>query len=175
MIRGTERMPRTEDPQKEPLPPERPADESGRGKTAEQTEAPETGPTSGGLARRILVVDDNTDAAESLAMLLRVMGYDVRTAHDGVTGLATAVTYQPDLILLDITMPGMNGHELARRLRATPQGQRPTIIAVTALSSTEARRMSLQVGCNAHLTKPLDLDMLEEILVRPWPRPTGAW
>ena len=82
-------------------------------------------------ARRVLVVDDNRDAAESLAVFLQLSGHTVHTAYDGIEGVAAAETFRPDIVLLDIGMPNLNGYEACRRIRATPWGKNMTVIAQT--------------------------------------------
>ena len=127
--------------------------------TLEQSEA--SGPTGdfelpAGRARRsILVVDDNVDAASSMAMLLRMAGHDVQVAHEGDTALVTAARQAPDILLLDIGLPGMNGYEVARHLRARPEGQGVRIIALTGYGQEEDRRRSQEAGFDGHLVKPV--------------------
>jgi signal transduction histidine kinase len=119
-------------------------------------------------AHRILIVDDNRDAAESLAMLLRMLDNDVRTAHDGRRALEVAATYRPDVVLLDIGLPGMSGLDICRRLREQHTGgQQPLIAAMTGYGQEEDRRRSQEAGFNVHLVKPVDLNSLREVLARP--------
>jgi PAS domain S-box-containing protein len=117
--------------------------------------------------RRILVVDDNHDSADSLAMLLRLFGNDVRTAYDGRQGITIAAAYQPDLILLDLGLPGMNGIEVARQIRLSDTGRRPQIVALSGYGTEEDRRQTRQAGFDAHLIKPLDLETLQAMLENP--------
>ena len=105
---------------------------------------------------RILVVDDNVDAALSLAMMLRLMGNEAKTAHDGLEALDVAAVYQPDLILLDIGMPRLNGYDTAKRLRQQPWGKNMTLVALTGWGQEEDRRKSEQSGFDAHLIKPIE-------------------
>jgi PAS domain S-box-containing protein len=128
-------------------------------------EAP--GPRS---ALRILVVDDNEDSADSLAVWLGLMGHDARTAHDGPQALATAQEHRPELIFLDIGMPGMNGYEVARRLRQQPETRDVTLIAVTGWGQDEDRRQSREAGFDQHLVKPLEPRSLETLLAGLTPR-----
>ena len=94
--------------------------------------APDPGDAPGAEGgRRILVVDDNVDAARSMAMILRLSGHDVRCVHDGVAALEAAMGYQPDLVILDIGLPGMSGYEVARRLREEPGFRHTRLVAVT--------------------------------------------
>ena len=132
---------------------------------AERAEAAvvETAPAAARLARHILVVDDNTDAAESLSMLLELEGHTTRVAHDGVSALAAAAEFVPDTILLDIGMPGMNGYETARRLRDL-HGPSVRIIALTGWGAEENRRLAQEAGFDRHLVKPVDPIMLASAL-----------
>ena len=115
-------------------------------------------------SRRILVVDDNHDTADSLAMLLRISSSDVRTAYDGLEALRVAAEFRPDVALLDIGLPKADGHEVARRLRREPWGKRMCLIAVTGWSEESDRARSGEVGFDHHLVKPLDLALLAELL-----------
>jgi CheY-like chemotaxis protein len=114
--------------------------------------------------RRILVVDDNTDSAISLALLLKFKGHEVRTAQDGVAGMQTAAAFQPDLILLDIGMPGLNGYDVCRRIRKEPWGKSVCIVALTGWGQDEDKRRSAEAGFNGHLVKPVELGALEKLL-----------
>jgi PAS domain S-box-containing protein len=115
-------------------------------------------------ARRVLVVDDNTDAAESLAVLLRLSGHDARVANDGFAALRAAQEMRPDLILLDIGMPGMDGYEVARRLRQDAAFRDVKLVALTGWGQEEDRRRSKSAGFDAHYVKPIDPDVLEKLL-----------
>jgi CheY-like chemotaxis protein len=113
-------------------------------------------------ARRVLVVDDNEDAAESLAALLRLFGHEVDVAFDGEQALTLAPEVRPDLVLLDLGMPRMDGHEVARRMRAAPWGGRMKIIALSGFGDDADRERSLEAGCDDHLVKPvspIDLEL----------------
>ena len=114
--------------------------------------------------RRILVVDDNRDAAESLGMLLKYLGADVHTANDGPDALEALRNYRPSIMLLDIGMPGMDGFEVARRVRREPSGGDVTLIALTGWGQEEDRRRSKEAGFDHHLIKPVDLGALEQVL-----------
>jgi signal transduction histidine kinase/ActR/RegA family two-component response regulator len=116
-------------------------------------------------ARRILVVDDNGDAAESLAMLLRMMGNEVRTTHDGPAALEAARAYRPDVVLLDLGLPRMSGYEVCRRLREEQFANGPLIVALTGYGQDEDRRRTNEAGFDHHLVKPVDPDELREVLV----------
>jgi CheY-like chemotaxis protein len=120
-----------------------------------------------GASRRVLVVDDNVDAAESMAILLRLMGHDVRTVHGGEAALEAVASEQPELVLLDIGMPGLNGYEVARRLRAEYGPERLKLIALTGWGQEQDRRRSKEVGFDHHLTKPVELSMLQTVLDLP--------
>jgi PAS domain S-box-containing protein len=111
-------------------------------------------------ARRVLVVDDNVDAARTLAELLGTLGHETRVVHDGPSALAMAAAFRPDVVLLDIGMPGMDGYEVARRLSALQEGRRPRIVAVTGWGQESDRRQASEAGFDMHLVKPVDLDAL---------------
>jgi CheY-like chemotaxis protein len=113
---------------------------------------------------RILIADDNRDAAESLAALLRMVGHDVRIAYDGVEALGLASEYRPDAIVLDIGMPKMNGYDVAKKLRAEPTGQQMTIIALSGWGQEEDKRRSREAGIDHHLVKPLEPTSLLQVL-----------
>ena len=115
-------------------------------------------------ARRILIVDDNRDGGESLAMLLRVLGAEVSLAHSGRTALESVDTFKPDVVLLDIGMPGMDGYEVARRIRANPATRHISLIALTGWGQDEDRRRSVAAGFNHHLVKPADIEQLRQLL-----------
>ena len=117
--------------------------------------------------RRILVVDDNVDAAESLALLLRLEGHDVRVAHDGPAALAAVEAEPPDLVFLDIGMPVMNGYDVARRLRQRPGLEHLLLVAMTGWGQEEDRRRSQEAGFDHHLVKPVEPDALHQLLAQP--------
>jgi signal transduction histidine kinase/ActR/RegA family two-component response regulator len=121
-------------------------------------------PEASATPRRVLVADDNRDAAEGLALLLRHAGHDVRVAHDGRTALETATTFHPDAVLLDIGMPTLNGYEVAARLRAEPWARGAVLIAVTGWGQEEDKRLASCAGFDHHLTKPVDPDAIVAIL-----------
>jgi signal transduction histidine kinase len=124
-------------------------------------------PVGAAPQRRILVVDDNVDAAESLTMLLRMEGHDVRVAHDGPAALAAVEADPPDLVFLDIGMPVMNGYDVAQRLRQRPGLDKLTLVAMTGWGQEEDRRRSHEAGFDHHLVKPADPDALHHLLARP--------
>lgn len=111
--------------------------------------------------RRILIIDDNVDAADTLAALVMALGGDAATAYDGVDGLRCAADFHPDVILLDIGMPNMDGYETCRQLRRQPAGQAAYIVAVTGWGQLHDRERALAEGFDAHLTKPADPRILE--------------
>jgi signal transduction histidine kinase len=115
-------------------------------------------------ARRILVVDDNRDSAESLGLLLQMMGNEVRIAHDGRSALEEAGAFRPDFALVDIGMPGMSGYEVAQRLRERPELRGVVLIALTGWGQEEDYRRSYEAGFHHHLTKPTDLAALKKLL-----------
>lgn len=121
---------------------------------------------SPGGRRRILVVDDNRDSADSMTMLLKLMGNDVLTAYDGAAGVAAAERFQPDVVLMDLGMPRPNGFEATRLIRAQPWGQRMAIIALTGWGQDDDRERSRAAGCSGHLVKPVNLSELEALLAR---------
>jgi two-component system CheB/CheR fusion protein len=115
---------------------------------------------------RILVVDDNRDAVESLAMLLRLDGHEVRVAHDGPRALEAAAAFAPQVVLLDIGMPGMSGYEVARRLRADGGPACPLLVAMTGYGQDEDRRRSREAGFDHHLVKPVEFEVVLALLAR---------
>jgi two-component system, chemotaxis family, CheB/CheR fusion protein len=121
-------------------------------------------PSTNGVRRRALVVDDNVDAARSLAMLLKLSGHDVHTVHDGPAALEVIGEFQPDVIFLDIGLPGLDGYEIARRLRSMPEIEDVLLLALTGYGQEEDRRRSFEAGFDHHLVKPVDLGTLHAIL-----------
>lgn len=113
---------------------------------------------------KILVVDDNHDSALSMAMMLSIMGHETRTAHDGESAVATAETFLPDVILLDIGLPKLNGYEVAQRIREQAWGASMYLIAVTGWGQDEDRQRSTEVGLNQHMVKPVEPAALEKLL-----------
>jgi CheY-like chemotaxis protein len=116
-------------------------------------------PTQQAPSRRVLVVEDNPDARESLRFVLRLMGHEVEVAGDGKQGLAKALGWRPEVALLDIGLPGMDGYEVARRTRAA-LGRGVRLIALTGYGSEEDRRRAFAAGFDFHLTKPADPEEL---------------
>jgi CheY-like chemotaxis protein len=113
---------------------------------------------------RILVVDDNIDAADSLALFLRLAGHDVQVCHGGPEALATVTTFHPQVVLLDIGLPGIDGYEVARRLRSRPETESALIVALTGYGQEEDVRRSREAGIDHHFVKPADLSALNAIL-----------
>jgi len=119
-------------------------------------------------SRRVLVVDDGIGAAKMLQLLLSKLGpHQIEIAHDGVSALETAKRFAPDLVLLDIGLPRMNGYEVARQLRGNAEFNGTTLVAVTGYSGDEERRRSQEAGFNDHVVKPVDLDTLKRLLTCP--------
>jgi PAS domain S-box-containing protein len=115
---------------------------------------------SRGPRRRILVVDDNRDAAVSLTMMLRIKGHEVRTVHDGAAAVAAAAEFRPELVLMDLGMPILDGYEAARRIRAQPREDRAFLVALTGWGADDDRRRTHDAGFDRHLVKPVDPDAL---------------
>ena len=131
---------------------------------AAQVEVPVRSDAGRDMPRRIVVIDDNQDAAESLAMLLRLKGHDVEIAFDGVSGVELALGSTPDCVLVDIGLPGIDGYEVAKRLRAHDRNGRTLLIALTGYGQAEDRTRSRQAGFDHHLVKPVAQNVLEDIL-----------
>jgi len=123
--------------------------------------------------RRILVVDDNADAADSLGMLLQVRGDDVRVAYDGLEALEIAREFGPDIVLLDIGMPRLSGYDVARRLREA-RGAAVTIVAITGWGQEEDRQRARDCGFDHHFTKPVDFEALIGVIEGTATRGTAA-
>ncbi|MFG6413407.1 ATP-binding protein [Roseateles sp. DC23W] len=121
-------------------------------------------PALAGSGLRVLVADDNADATDSLALLLGLAGNEVRTASDGLQAWAIAQEFQPQVMLLDIAMPGMDGHEVCRRVRATSWGRDALLLASSGWGQPEVRRHSAEAGFDHHLVKPLDYDAVDALL-----------
>ncbi len=113
---------------------------------------------------RILVVDDLPDTADSLTLMLELMGHHIRTAHDGLEAVQMAERFRPDVVLLDIGLPKLNGYEAARRIREQPWGQQMVLVAVTGWGQEEDKRRSQEAGFNSHLVKPVEPAALERLL-----------
>ena len=116
--------------------------------------------------RRIVVVDDLADAADSLAIMLQMMGHDTRTAYDGVEAVQAVAAFNPDLVFLDIGLPKMNGYDAARIIRAQPDGKDVVLVAVTGWGQEQDRRRAADAGFDHHLTKPVDPHAVEALIAR---------
>jgi CheY-like chemotaxis protein len=114
--------------------------------------------------RRILIVDDNLDAARTLSMLLKIGGNETCLAHDGLDAVEQAERFRPEIVLLDIGLPKLNGFDTCRRIREQPGGTEMLLVALTGWGQEEDRRKSKEAGFNAHLIKPVDLPALFKIL-----------
>lgn len=133
----------------------------------EQRAVPKAGPAHVSVARkRIIVVDDNDDQVESLALLLTMMGHTVSLATSGPEAIERAVEFHPDIMLIDIGMPGMQGHEVARRIRAMPGMEKVLLVAQTGWGGDIDRELSRQAGFDSHLVKPVTPALLEEVMRR---------
>jgi len=139
---------------------------------ASSPSVPAAAPEAGAQAehRRILVVDDNKDAATSLATLLRMIGHEVEIAFDGVDAVQTAERFRPEIVLLDIGLPKMNGYDACRAIRQRPWGEDVLIVALTGWGQEEDRRMAREAGFDDHLVKPVGFASLEKY----WPRMPGG-
>ncbi|MFZ0501983.1 MAG: response regulator [Steroidobacteraceae bacterium] len=114
--------------------------------------------------RRLLVVDDNRDAAESMSMLLQMWGHEVAFAFDGPSALETAERWQPEAVFLDIGLPGMDGYEVAERLRELPLAKNAVLIALTGYGHDDDRLRSRRAGIDHHLVKPVAPDALRDLI-----------
>jgi CheY-like chemotaxis protein len=128
---------------------------------------------------RVLVVDDNADVAEGLMMLLELLGHRVRVAHDGVAALDAVRVNVPDLMLIDIGLPGMDGYELARSVRQDPRLKGAVLVALTGYGREEDKRKAIEAGFDDHLVKPLTVETFQKLLGRlgkfePRGGPSGA-
>jgi CheY-like chemotaxis protein len=130
---------------------------------AENLEPEKNSPPPLGL--RVLVVDDNRDAAEVLAMLLESIGVNAQTVNGGPAALAAIPNYQPNIILMDIGMPGMDGYEVARRIRKQPHFNSIKLVALTGWGQEKDRRDSSKAGFDYHLTKPVDFGVLKDLIM----------
>lgn len=113
---------------------------------------------------KILVVDDNPDSALSMAMMLSMMGHETRTAHDGEAAVTTAEEFRPQVVLLDIGLPKLNGYEVAQRIRQQDWGAAMFLVAITGWGQDEDRRRSEDVGMNLHMVKPVEPGALDRVL-----------
>ena len=140
------------------------------GARAEAVAAGAAAPAEGAEHKRILIVDDNVDAATGLELILRHHGHAVDVVHDGPAALAAAARFDPEVVLLDIGLPGMSGLEVARRLKASPSRSAPLLIATTGFGQARDRRRAAEAGFDHHLTKPIDLALLMSLIEHAEPR-----
>jgi CheY-like chemotaxis protein len=112
-------------------------------------------------SRRILVVDDNVDSAESMAVLMKLSGHQIAIAYDGESALKTAATFRPQIIVLDVGLPRIHGYEVAERLRALPENRNLVIVALTGYGREQDRRRAIEAGFDYHFVKPIDFATLE--------------
>ena len=125
-----------------------------------------------GTPRRILIVEDDSDNRELMRLLLETYGHEVHDAADGVSGVALAVRCQPDIVLIDIGLPGMDGYEVARQIRSTLR-DRARLIALSGYGQQEDRQRAFDAGFDEHLLKPVDPELLSaELALGPGARPT---
>jgi two-component system CheB/CheR fusion protein len=122
-------------------------------------------------ARRILVVDDNADAGDSLALLLRRVGHEVEVSHDGTTAVELATVFRPEVVLLDIGLPGLDGYQVARALREREETREATLVGVSGYGQDEDRRRAREAGFDHYFTKPMDFGALQDLLRQPKPQP----
>jgi CheY-like chemotaxis protein len=115
-------------------------------------------------SRRVLLVDDNRDSVETLSMLLRIKGHDARIAGSGEEAIAAADEYQPNVVLLDLSLPGMDGYEVAQELRKRPYGSHVVLVALTGWSGREVQAKAAEAGFDFHLLKPVEWPELERVL-----------
>jgi CheY-like chemotaxis protein len=132
--------------------------------TEASASAPRQAPAGAAAAHRVLVVDDNVDAADSLGMVLELLGAEVRVVNSGPDALATMASYAPTVVVLDIGMPGMDGYEVARRIRGDPRNDGLTLIAMTGWGQDDDRRRTRAEGFDHHLIKPPDIVALQAVL-----------
>lgn len=134
------------------------------GGTDARARPPSSGAQAHATVRRVLVADDNRDSAESLGMLLRLMGNDVRIVYDGMDAVSEAEAFRPDVILLDIGMPKLDGYEAARRIREKPWTEDTLLVALTGWGKEEDKRKASDAGFDRHFTKPIDPAELRRLL-----------
>ena len=126
--------------------------------------------TPGVLKRRVLIVDDNQDAATTLALILKLTGHEAHIRFDGQTGVEAAESLRPQVVILDISMPGMDGYQACRFIREQPWGKPVLLVALSGYGQEDHKRRSTEAGFDAHLVKPVDLTTLKELLASV-PRP----
>jgi len=114
---------------------------------------------------RVLVADDDHDTVDSTAMLFQLQGHDTRVAYDGWDALSQAIAFRPDVVLLDIAMPRMDGYDVARALRNIPASANPLLVAVTGFAERTDKRRCAEAGFDLHLTKPVDYELFEQTIL----------
>lgn len=119
---------------------------------------------AGAQGVRVLVVDDNVDGADTMAQFLGILGYETMTAHDGLTAVSAAASFRPDVVVLDIGLPHLDGHEVARRIRQTPAGREMLLVAVSGWGQAEDRQKSKDAGFDRHFVKPVELETLMDVM-----------
>ncbi|HEY5613702.1 MAG TPA: response regulator, partial [Lysobacter sp.] len=112
---------------------------------------------------RALVIDDNQDSADTLAMMLELLGHETRRLYDPRAAVETVAAFAPDVVFLDIGMPGLSGYDVARMLRASPQGSQPVLVAVTGWGQPDDRRRTFDAGFDHHLVKPPEMAAICQI------------
>ncbi len=130
-------------------------------------------PTAANQGRRILIVDDNQDAADSIAQYLQLEGHEVKTVGDGPQALACVPVFAPQIVVLDIGLPGLSGYEVARRLRAQPDAAHALLIAMTGYGQKEDQLRAMAAGFDHHFVKPADPRQLVELIAQ-WSRTARA-
>jgi len=133
-------------------------------KTASADRKPTADEATPMKARRILVVDDNEDSATSLAELLQLLGHETQVAYDGLEAVEAAARFRPEIVLLDIGLPKLNGYEAAQRIREEPWGKGMKLIALTGWGQDEDRQKSRDAGFDVHLVKPVEFATLRKLL-----------
>jgi CheY-like chemotaxis protein len=128
------------------------------------TDVPPAEKPVAGSKHRILVVDDNVDSAQSLGLLLTRLGHEIQIAHDGLEAVQAAGVFHPQVVLLDIGLPKMNGYEAAREIRRQPGGNNVILIALTGWGHEEDKRRAVEAGFDHHITKPVDVRALGRFL-----------
>jgi CheY-like chemotaxis protein len=136
------------------------SDQAGRERSASAAPGSGASPSN----PRVLVVDDLVDAADTLGKLLQIMGCEVRTAHDGAAALALAATFRPQIVLLDIGLPRLDGYEVAGRLRAADETKDALLVALTGFGREADKARALDSGFDEHLVKPATLEQLQQLL-----------
>ena len=133
---------------------------------ADVTPVPDAPVATAPLGRRVVIADDNRDGADSLTMVVRAFGCEVRTAYDGTGAVHHADAFRPHIVFLDLGMPGMDGLEAARRIRALPHGDALFLVALTGWGQERDRQLTSEAGFDAHVVKPADPDAVRTLIAR---------